>query len=76
MFRPTKIGEWERTNVPFCLLTGNDTPMSGFGLSPRCTTSGMRLLEPDHCLAGVVGMARHDPPEFGLMQKYAKQMRG
>ena len=31
-------------------------------------------LEPDHCLAGVVGMRGTIPPEFGLMRKYAKMI--
>ena len=31
-------------------------------------------LEPDHCLAGVVGMRGTIPPEFGLMKKYAKMI--
>jgi Xaa-Pro aminopeptidase len=50
--------------------------MSGTSARPPCITrSYSDWLEPDHCLAGVVGMRGTIPPEFGLMKKYAKRSR-
>jgi Xaa-Pro aminopeptidase len=38
----TKIGEWERDKMcRFCLLTGDDSPMSGTSARPPCTTSAI-----------------------------------
>jgi Xaa-Pro aminopeptidase len=39
----TKIGEWERDKMcRFCLLTGDDSPMSGTSARRPCTTSAIR----------------------------------
>jgi Xaa-Pro aminopeptidase len=47
----------------FCLLTGDEEPSSGISARPPCTTSSTAdWLEPDHCLAGVVGMRGTIPP--------------
>ena len=74
----TKIGEWERDKMcRFCLLTGDDSPyVWDFGSAAMHHKRHADWLEPDHCLAGVVGMRGTIPPEFGLMQKYAKQIAG
>ena len=72
----TKIGEWERDKMcRFCLLTGDDSPyVWDFGSAAINQQKYSDWLEPDHCLAGVVGMRGTIPPEFGLMRKYAKQI--
>ncbi len=72
----TKIGEWERDKMcRFCLLTGDDSPyVWDFGSAAVHHKRHSDWLEPDHCLAGVVGMRGTIPPEFGLMQKYAKMI--
>ena len=72
----TKIGEWERDKMcRFCLLTGDDSPyVWDFGSAAVHHQKHSDWLEPDHCLAGVVGMRGTIPPEFGLMRKYAKQI--
>ena len=74
----TKIGEWERDKMcRFCLLTGDDSPyVWDFGSAAVHHQKYSDWLEPDHCLAGVVGMRGTIPPEFGLMKKYAKQIAG
>ena len=74
----TKIGEWERDKMcRFCLLTGDDSPyVWDFGSAAEHHKRHSDWLEPSHCLAGVVGMRGTIPPEFGLMQKYAKQIAG
>ena len=72
----TKIGEWERDKMcRFCLLTGDDSPyVWDFGSAAMHHKRYSDWLEPDHCLAGVVGMRGTIPPEFGLMRKYAKEI--
>jgi Xaa-Pro aminopeptidase len=72
----TKIGEWERDKMcRFCLLTGDDSPyVWDFGSAAVHHQRYSDWLEPDHCLAGVVGMRGTIPPEFGLMRKYAKMI--
>ena len=72
----TKIGEWERDKMcRFCLLTGDDSPyVWDFGSAAVHHERYSDWLEPDHCLAGVVGMRGTIPPEFGLMKKYAKMI--
>jgi Xaa-Pro aminopeptidase len=72
----TKIGEWERDKMcRFCLLTGDDSPyVWDFGSAAVHHQRYSDWLEPDHCLAGVVGMRGTIPPEFGLMKKYAKMI--
>ncbi len=74
----TKIGEWERDKMcRFCLLTGDNSPyVWDFGSAAVHHQKYSDWLEPDHCLAGVVGMRGTIPPEFGLMKKYAKQIAG
>jgi Xaa-Pro aminopeptidase len=74
----TKIGEWERDKMcRFCLLTGDDSPyVWDFGSAAYHHKKYSDWLEPNHCLAGVVGMRGTIPPEFGLMRKYAKQIAG
>src|SRR5210317_2031546 len=74
----TKIGEWERDKMcRFCLLTGDDSPyVWDFGSAAEHHKRYSDWLEPDHCLAGVVGMRGTIQPEFGLMKKYAMQIAG
>ena len=74
----TKIGEWERDKMcRFCLLTGDDAPyVWDFGSAAMHHKKFADWLVPDHCRAGVVGMRGTIPPEFGLMQKYAKEIAG
>lgn len=59
----------------YCLLTRDDSPyVWDFGSAAQHHKRHSDGLGPDHCLAGIVGMRGTVPPEFGLMQKYAKEI--
>ena len=75
----TKIGEWERDkDVPVLPADGGRPRLtSGTSGRRRCITRNIPTgSSPTNCLAGVVGMRGTIPPEFGLMQKYARQIAG
>jgi Xaa-Pro aminopeptidase len=56
------------------LTPGNEPVVWDFGSAAVHHQKYSDWLEPDHCLAGVVGMRGTIPPEFGLMKKYAKMI--
>ncbi len=72
----TKIGEWERDKMcRFCLLAGDEEPyVWDFGSAAVHHREYCDWLNPDHMLAGVVGMRGTIPPSFGLMKKYAEDI--
>lgn len=72
----TKIGEWERDKMcRFCLLAGDEEPyVWDFGSAAVHHKEYCDWLNPDHMLAGVVGMRGTIPPSFGLMKKYAEDI--
>ncbi|WP_043539158.1 M24 family metallopeptidase [Salinarimonas rosea] len=72
----TKIGEWERDKMcRFALLAGDEEPyVWDFGSAAVHHRESCDWLDPEHCLAGVVGMRGTIPPSFGLMKRYAEEI--
>jgi Xaa-Pro aminopeptidase len=74
----TVIGEWARDKlIRYSLLTGNGEPwVWDFGSAARHHRLYAPWLEPDHCLAGMVGMRGAVPPTAGLFEKAAREIKG
>jgi Xaa-Pro aminopeptidase len=73
----TKIGEWERDKLcRFALLAGDAEPyVWDFGSAAVHHRLNCDWLDPGHCLAGVTGMRGTIPPSFGLMKRYAGEIK-
>jgi Xaa-Pro aminopeptidase len=74
----TKIGEWERDKLSrWALLTRRGEPILwDFGSAAVHHKLFCPWLEPENMRAGLVGLRGTVHPDFGLMEKHAKEIYG
>jgi Xaa-Pro dipeptidase len=74
----TKIGEWERDKLSrWALLTrGGEPILWDFGSAAVHHKLFCPWLEPENIRAGLVGLRGTVHPDFGLMEKHAKEIYG
>lgn len=74
----TKIGEWERDKLSrWALLTrGGEPILWDFGSAAVHHKLYCPWLEPENMRAGLVGLRGTVHPDFGLMEKHAKEIYG
>jgi Xaa-Pro aminopeptidase len=74
----TKIGEWERDKLSrWALLTrGGEPILWDFGSAAVHHKLFCPWLEPENMRAGLVGLRGTVHPDFGLMEKHAKEIYG
>jgi Xaa-Pro aminopeptidase len=74
----TKIGEWERDKLSrWALLTrGGEPILWDFGSAAVHHKLFCPWLEPENMRAGLVGLRGTVHPDFGLMEKHAKEIHG
>src|SRR5467141_4037460 len=74
----TKIGEWERDKLSrWALLTrGGEPILWDFGSAAVHHKLFCPWLEPENMRAGLVGMRGTGHPDFGLMERHAKEIYG
>jgi Xaa-Pro aminopeptidase len=74
----TKIGEWERDKLSrWALLTrGGEPILWDFGSAAVHHKLFCPWLEPENMRAGLVGLRETVHPDFGLMEKHAKEIYG
>ena len=72
----TKIGEWERDKLSrWALLTRNGEPILwDFGSAAVHHKLFCPWLEPENMRAGLIGLRGTVHPDFGLMEKHAKEI--
>ena len=73
----TKIGEWERDKLSrWALLTRNspDPILWDFGSAAVHHKLYSPWLKPENCKAGLVGLRGTVAPQFGLMERHAKEI--
>lgn len=73
----TMIGEWSRDKMcRFALLAGDSSPhLWDFGSAAAHHRLHAPWLEPSHCHAGMLGLRGAVPPEAGLMQSFAQEIK-
>jgi Xaa-Pro aminopeptidase len=74
----TKIGEWERDKLSrWALLTrGGEPILWDFGSAAVHHKLFCPWLEPENMRAGLVGLRGTVHPDFGLMERHAKEIHG
>src|SRR5690606_5113524 len=73
----TWIGEWSRDKMArFALLAGDASPhLWDFGSAAAHHRIYAPWLEPKHCHAGMLGLRGAVPPQAGLMENAAKEIK-